>query len=104
MLFFLSLLVGCEEPCESYGEDQFWADLEAAYCERHGRCDFPASCEETENYLAYQREDLASCGAAYNACKGKELVEAAASSCESGTGPELYGEVYTPECPQDTGR
>jgi hypothetical protein len=104
MPILLLLLAGCEQPCEEYAEEQFWADLKSTYCERKDRCDFPGSCGQTADYLDYQREELAECGATYNACQGKELVDAAASSCESPTGPSLYGEVYTPECPQDTGR
>jgi hypothetical protein len=54
--------------------------------------------------LAYKREELAECGAVFNPCEGKALVELASTTCDSSSWPKLYGEVYEPECPQDTGR
>jgi len=103
-MLFLILLAACDAPCETYGEDAFWADLEAAYCERHDRCDLAISCAETRSYIDYQRQELLECGATFNACVGSELVEAATTTCDGSSSPKLFGEVYTPECPRDTGR
>lgn len=103
-MFYLLLLIACESPCDAYAEDAFWSDIESVYCERNERCEFERSCAETRDYLAYQRQELADCGATFDGCAGKEHLDAAATSCDAPSLPKLFGEVYTPECPLDTGR
>lgn len=102
--FALLWLLSCEEPCEEYTEEQFWEDLAAIECERLSRCGTGegATCEEGLRYVAEERAHYEDCGATFNPCAAKDLIESLPDNC--GYPSDLRNEVYTPKCPQDTAR